>query len=869
MPIPNQIKSALEKSQLKVVSGASVVKSGHSIEKVQWSDAAGRLRMGFYKPVEEAGTYPCLLAKFEVALHVRYQLSHGQVFPNDYLVFDEQSNIVDTLSEEIEGFRLLEDGPEFTVDLLVKNNVASIMVPSILMQCDDRHPQNYGYRLHADGSYEFFIIDLDMAFYRYTVHIKGGRDFNYDGLMRSISPHLFELSRYDLDNNPFVREQRVHWPTHYPYNLNPGKVYKLTTMEAFKALAADPKYHGQSLQQFVIHLVTYNAQCLKMRLFDRFGTLPLNYMSHVGARQGLSTNFPEQFSQDLEQHPFVDTMMQIFESYHQHEYREIVFYPGCVNNSVGISKISFHEFLMRSPKLLSKIYKWVEGQNRQLGDAITPMHHDLEIIKSNFHRIWRDSFSLRIRSIILNFIDIQKRSAQKALVFVDSAAEMASMLDSVYMPKEAEKGQDDQAQFQKMFCDFIEKLKKIFDVYFAVSESSPDILLAANTRCCESLKALLSKEEKIIRKQLPSTDRIYRYLTSLLHHIDFAAYLSAEQDIAKTLGALDVMALPVFRSDELAIVTGYIYRLFEWAANPKVLPVLLNSIETAMIKNTPAMANLYAARDERTEDIAKYLKRVMSQQASSDKASSGVSVGPEILAYIFGNGKVEDNALSTLLMYELFPKVLQDSYSCFHIDVEGFLANYNAKELDIIMYTTHVKSYIHSDKKYAHLLVDETHSQFIRDLYRWVDDMALEIFHRHVIDSLQGYKDAQGFFAARWGSSRAPEIQSVINDYSGKNSAILGLIFSKGGTNPASSTSAASFNYRLYHSLLERFFVEKKASRSLPIGLSKETASSLLQLPRFREQALAKSLSAVKKSKVAANVDDTEIEDGFVMVSSQ
>lgn len=869
MPIPNQIKLALEESQLSTIAGESVIESGHKIVKKQWRDhRSGKIKKGFYKPVEEHKTYPRLLAKYEVACQVRAALANGFCIPRNYLVFNDRSEIVGMVSEEIENFRSLEDGLEITPELLIANNAAIIIEASILLECDDRHPQNFGYRERADGSYEFFIIDLDMALYSHTVHIKGGRDLNYDTLARTITPDFFALTSFDIDNTPHVQIDRVHWFTHSPKNLNVKKAYKPNTLMAFQALAGDPRYHVQAHERHAFALVTYDSQCLKARLFEVLGTIPLHYMSLPGARHGLGENFPDLYHHEVDQQPFIDTMMKIFDAKHRHNYRVVVSYPGCLKNCQDVPKISFHQYLLQTPELLKKICVWAETQNSQMGKAPKEAYHDLESIQRNFHEMWRDSFTLRIRSIILNFRHIQKQIDQDAVVMVEPISELASMVASVYMPKITGKEQDEQTALLGIMKRFIRELSQVFDAYFAVSGASPEVLLQANKACCVGVRTLLEREERVIAKWSPTANITCKSLKILMDHLDFSAYLVRKKCVPHGLESLKPMRPAFFNPSEVGSVTQYLQLLFDWAANPQVLPVLVNSIEIAIVKNTPSLSNFYTARDERSEEISRYLKRATNQHEADGEASLVIK-GTEILAYILGNGKVDGYALNALIMDELFQKVLQDSYRCLNIDVESFLDCYNAKTLDMAMYTAAAKSYVQRDKRYAHVLTEVTQNEFIRVLYRWVDAMAPEIFRKQVTDTLQAYNDSRSALVSYFFSSRSQDIQADIKDYTGSNSAILGMIFSKGGRNDATWKDVQSFNHRLYNGLLDKLFAEKQSNPlfnrryQLSEELTREEAGTFLHLPQFQEQAIVRRELATKSTAEAADMAEV---DGFLVV---
>ena len=872
MPIPNQIQLALEESQLSTVEGETVIESGHKIVKKQWRDhRSGKIKKGFYKPVEEDKTYPRLLAKYEVACQVRAALANGFCIPRNYLVFNDRSEIVGMVSEEIENFRSLEDGLEITTELLIANNAAIIIEASILLECDDRHPQNFGYRERADGSYEFFIIDLDMALYSNTVHIKGGRDFKYDTFARTITPDFFELTRYDIDNSPHVQVDRVHWFTHSPKNLNVKKAYKPSTLMAFQALAGDPRYHLQAHERHAFALVTYDSQCLKARLFEVLGTIPLHYMSLPGAKYGLEANFPDLYHQQSDQQAFIDTMMKIFDAKHHHNYRVVVSYPGCSKNCQNVPKISFHQYLLQTPELLEKILVWAETQNHQMGEVSPQVYHNLESIQSNFHEMWRDSFILRIRSIIINFQHIQKQIDQEAVVMVEPLSDLASMEASVYMPKVTGKEQDEQTALLGILKHFIRELSQLFNAYFAVSGASPEVLLQANKACCVGVKSLLAREEKEIAKWSPTAHITCKSLKILIEHLDYSAYLARKKSIPHGLESVKPMRSPLFNPSEVGSVAQYLQLLFDWAANPQVLPVLVNSIEISIIKNTPSLSNFYKVRDERSEEISRYLKRATNQHEAHGDASLSIK-GTEILAYILGNGKVDGYALNTLIMDELFKIVLQDSYRCLNIDVESFLDCYNDKTLDMRVYTAAAKSYIQRDKRYTHVLTEVTQNEFIRVLYRWVDAMAPESFRKQITDTLQAYNFSRSALVGYFFSSRSQDIQADIKDYKGSNSAILGMIFSKGGRNDATWKDVQSFNHRLYNSLLDKLFAEKKSNPlfnmryQFPEELTREEAGTFLHLPQFQEQAIIRRELATKFTAEVAEVAEVAEDDGFVVV---
>jgi hypothetical protein len=202
----------------------------------------------YYKLCDK--NYPPLLAQIEAAMSHSYRIVKGKNSAKLRPVVDDDGHVIGTVSFEIPGFKSFFE-TNYTLEELLKWNVAQELVSRYIREEDDLHPGNWG----VGQDFELYGIDFDMSLYSLTSvpELKGCRTIN-NGIFAPTPDHCFPVTLRDLEQFPILEDQQpCHWPTKNPNNGNLFKKYR--DIEVFKALSKHPKFIEQKWMAFLIELI--------------------------------------------------------------------------------------------------------------------------------------------------------------------------------------------------------------------------------------------------------------------------------------------------------------------------------------------------------------------------------------------------------------------------------------------------------------------------------------------------------------------------------------------------------------------------------------------------------------------------------------
>ncbi len=397
-------KGALKKEQLQFKGKKGVTKSGHDVQKVI-IPLNGELVPAFYKPCSTKDGYPPLLAKYEVAFSICYQMLLGQHrAPTSKLVFDENNEIVGTVSIALNNFtslvtsksELSRDEDIASLQLpgtreLLEGDAASVLVASWFLKEDDLHNHNIGWIPVEKGDkrqHYLVKIDNDMTGWPLLSYIKSPRWIDKTPLGKVADAKLGKLSYGQLKHFPSrAPENTPHfWVTYeqiYTDKKNPSAT-------DFRNLEKNSKFREQMHFSLLIALLSFQQRSFVARLNKELKDIPLGLeefakidSDHRQNKENMVKKFlPKMFynEHDGSERNFVDHFIQYFTAEHSELYSAIV------------GSDEFREYLdpRKQPTaatVLDDAIAFFEAENNSLPRG---MQFDISLIRDEFQRIWRD-----------------------------------------------------------------------------------------------------------------------------------------------------------------------------------------------------------------------------------------------------------------------------------------------------------------------------------------------------------------------------------------------------------------------------------------------------------------------------------------------
>lgn len=907
MPLPSK---ALRYGQLKMkTAGFAVPTSGHEVLKVEFKDTDGEIKTGFYKPLDP--TYPALLAKYAVAVSVALRLSLGEHAAEDRLVFNEEGEIVGTVSIALKGYRpLLCTGQSEPSDLqekelvnpsvatLLKYNIAEIIVAGLLFYCDDRHPGNTGAILMDKDKKGYGWIDNDMTLYPYTAPMKGGRWV--DGTFLKESPEkTITLKSKTLDNFPNVEDRTHWWANSLPKNGNILK--RCMAYEAFQALAANPSleteegsisFQEQFFSALLKNLLVYDPQMLQKRLVEYISEeSTLDYLAlPLEKSQKLSEMHPELFNPKTNDQPFIDHWMTVFQKVYDEHYRAIVFYMGCESNKSGVPVVGFRNFLDSKPSAYQKIRHWMSNENKKMEDSwqryqlkrsqpsseasksepegvvdgyavATEARYNLTKMEQRYHQIWRDAHVFTIKNILFetnvliarlgNPLRLQQLplSITESVLPEDPSLVAAWQLLGDVHPL---------AISDQVDCDKENSLRKGLLVLerFAADLNNYAQEYYKLTKDGISLEHNQNFCDAMARLILSSESEIYQSFGASTWAKEFAKIV---EDLQQFYGGLHFQR-HLLLSKDAPLGTGVKYDY----------PALLKRKHTDDEVVTACLQALFdwakkLDRDTLDDTILTIIKKSYEPSpynlVANRKRASEVKEylktttedGANRLAAILSKGGHESTSLNTLLVAKLIPMMLQATIG--QVDV-NLLSVRNACDREIFadtFYTEKAIKFALNDKQFTHIYAKKNLDQFNDIMYKWVEDLGRKKFKTLVFEALAEYEPYGFNFLSR--KTRGPTVR---NYFTAKpaltNQKILAFIFADGGKEDN------SLNTILFNKILSAM----KADVS--VNKEKLAIPGFGLVPQIGEQAIAYYIASLQEHAKPRTFDEEEVHHSELVI---
>ncbi len=376
---------SLNIKDLKDIKG-QIIDGTHDVAIVTFKDHDGKIKRAYKKPCTP-DYYPPLSAKYVVGFSTLARAALGKKACEDRLVYNDAGEIVATVSIEVPNFVSLltywnhYDDPEKekmgcpTKQLLIKKNVAALLISAYIHKNHDLHPSN----LSLNG-----IVDLDELYPELTLIIKKGERF------------VCELKEHELRFFPII--DRKHWPANFiPKNWNIKKIYKTA---AFAELQGDKDFIYQFFTAILKELLAFDKKVLKERMYLNLGNEDLSLHTLPPKKRADLLDFGRAsklfFDENEKERRFVEHCMLFLEQEHL-KFRNLVL------NMPEFKE--FLEILNKNPAKMLKLKEWFIKQNNKKTSLVP---YNLAFIDIELHALWRESFKQKFADNMKDFdIDIK------------------------------------------------------------------------------------------------------------------------------------------------------------------------------------------------------------------------------------------------------------------------------------------------------------------------------------------------------------------------------------------------------------------------------------------------------------------------------
>lgn len=834
----------------------------HDVRKCKFIED-GQEKVAFYKPVNPQKQYPELLAKISVGASELMRLFQDNA-AEDRLVF-EGDKIVGTVSLALDGFQPLncttDPIPEDpnkkeqvipSTPILVAKKMLKSLFARWALYDDDAHPGNLG----LEGS-----IDTDMFFYWLTIYIKEPR-FGIGVPLQRVT-----LTVPDWINFPCIKDAKpYHWPTYnapgentvqiIPDDIRARLPKTYANPAAFRALAGNPIAQDQKFIAALTMLMTYDRDMLKARLTDYLGDMSLNYSSLPAAlRQQYETMFPDLFNADTNKCSFVDFMMALYQEHYDNLYRVVVFFMGAVNNQ-GLALPATNDALYYKPSYYKEVMSWAERQNATTyAKAASEVQYNPQKMRGRYHQIWRDSFAMPVRDILVSALDLTNNVLQETLthrqdlldkskiaeptapnvtsvwhlfhsinelppwdnlrklITVDpenklrpALKQLVHFTNELYAAIKEYYKKEERALTEEDNNLFVSKLESIYEKYHNVSST----VLGGDTDYAHKFNPIISQISQIAQK------------------INFAASAhpdSKDKEMSVNAGLSSQAQLPF---TDPSVVAGFVDNLFTWAdgiGSKKWTEMITEILDKHY---TPSLVGSWVSLCKRTEPVKKALADSEGKQANSDR-----------LAYILSTGTREDGKLNTALILQLASKV-----SPMHSSISQALSD-GRFEKEIDRFRDAAIDYAKRNNRFRHIVSQPIISLFFDRLFKFVDELDRKTCKSIVKSALNDYN------AHSWWKERDAEVKGYLEDKSLSNAEIVAKIFMGGKV-------SSSMNDILFHKIVGEIQKKYASKKDAPdawffFNYTKEehSAAYMAQLFVQSQKIMSHKLSAAASRVVA------------------
>lgn len=253
--------NAILRNRLEPVETQQPLTSSHEISRQSFKED-GVKKTAYVKLCN--ATYPPELAEIEVGMSCLYRLIMGEAAAEMRLVFNDQDQIIGTISLELTTYtpfgKLNKTEIPTTEELLAHDFILALWT-SYFLEEDDLHPFNIG----ENGE----RVDFDMSAYPIASEHKGLRIIYWLSKIATV----FRITPYDIDHFPNIKDARpCHWPTKKPENYNPHKEFPEAARKAFielETLEDTPDIKFQVMFGTLLLSQEILAQCLSASIANK------------------------------------------------------------------------------------------------------------------------------------------------------------------------------------------------------------------------------------------------------------------------------------------------------------------------------------------------------------------------------------------------------------------------------------------------------------------------------------------------------------------------------------------------------------------------------------------------------------------------
>ncbi|MGQ3891768.1 hypothetical protein [Legionella sp. CNM-4043-24] len=657
-----------------------------------------------------------------------------------------------------------------------------------------------------DDMIRYVLIDHDLRYAdEWAEALKSLR--LVDGIIKEVPAKALVLKGSDITNFPNV-SGRTFFPSYLvPGNgnisrscMNYASVRDLARNPAIQTERGYESFQQQMFFEHLKYLVTYDPRVYRARLDDNLGEEPLDFMSLPEAsiaalrkRDILNQhNYPSLYTQETNERPFAEYMVNLVQQHYDVAYKNTVFYPGRETNEHQVPVMSFYQYIQNNPSAWRRILDWANNQNeKQEGQWSSPEAYFNPVrLEQRYHQIWRDSRILIMQECLFLCKKLSRRLASELRLdshTLPSSPEpirpdapelkaawplLSTLFGSDDLTLETDCAQDSSMkQGLILLNQMISDLRQCCSQYY---ELPADRLSdTVNKVHAQAIKGILTTYKNKIADSLNKTtfeepfDRICTMLIQYHARLDFALHREAANPEPGHITPLLYSNLLYREHTDKDVVDSALKTLFDWANSLDAEEFSHYIAEIIELYYKPADINIFSPKC-RGEEVATYLKT--SQESGANK-----------LARILSTGGTEPTSLNTKIIEHLMPLMLQASIGRVDCNLHSLEHARQHMEFNLKYYTEQAIDYARGDARFTHFYSNRSVRLVNDALYNWVDKMKRDEFIQLMNRFIDKYdKKIFLFFKTR---QRGDDVRPKLKDPTQSNRQILAYVFGGGKTN--------------------------------------------------------------------------------------
>ncbi len=743
--------------------------SGNEVFVVRIQSENGGSQKAYYKPIN--GSYSLLLALYCVAVSVRMRMSLGVRAAEERLVFNDNNEIVGTVSLAIPGFKPMAYSWESAdpnerqwthpnVSDLIEADVARLLMACEINENDDLHAGNISLFPHPDNrKIHGGIIDYDMFLFGHEVEVIKGRRLLHESSLGQRNSNYW----HNWPNN----SPATHWLCKsYPENCNLFKVFACAA-EA-QMLVNNPwtlvdgkevYFHQQMYRAMFAELMAFDPEVLKTILDEYCGAVPLDYSGLEPKKIAeLMLKSPHLFNEHTNGRPFSEHMVDTFQERYDKFYASVVFYFG------SFTTPSFQDMLEMHPTWVAKTIKELVTNNH---------HYDVKRLNRRFHQLWRDCFAPFIHNNITKLHKLAQYIGSKNNLIapfdyrlITKSAHLFDIPGPTIIPSMLTNPINKDIHLS--LCQLISfngELRERTHAYMNLPTQALEP--ERNSEYLADLEKLIKQYSKILEQYLSASIYIIEFkeiiasLKAELKKFNLVEHLERTEDfyVCEQLSSVMSIDLEVDHTEPTVVNEGLIF-FYNWLERLDKKYLVHEIIFVLNSYNSKK----YAA-SSRTPHVLKYLAETTDSNAN-------------IIAYLLSHGGALETSFNSALITP-FIKMMCSGKDCANTmfvirsALEKHRFNYQ-------LYLSTAIEFARDNCSFTHFLGAQTIENFLQELFDWADEQSVENL-MDLINSAQE-KYVSGQYLLRFFSSpaRITDILRIKNEDI-PNSHKLAKLFQEGG----------------------------------------------------------------------------------------